>query len=73
VKQSDLPRCPECGLMPEWGLKKDYHGLYRGELRCPYNHYRVPLNGPVGSEDRAKEKLSSAWIELTANIHEAGK
>ncbi|WP_253704673.1 hypothetical protein [Citrobacter amalonaticus] len=44
MKQSDLPRCPECGLMPEWGLKKDYHGLYRGELRCPYNHYRVPLN-----------------------------
>lgn len=42
-------------------------------LRCPYNHYRVPLNSPVGSEDRAKEKLSSAWIELTANIHEAGK
>ncbi|WP_301337322.1 hypothetical protein [Citrobacter amalonaticus] len=34
MKQSDLPRCPECGLMPEWGLKKDYHGLYRGELRA---------------------------------------
>ncbi|HHW4413935.1 MULTISPECIES: hypothetical protein [Citrobacter] len=49
MKQSELPRCPECGNMPEYALKPNHMGWVWGGLKCPYDHYRVNLNGPAGS------------------------
>lgn len=64
MKQSELPRCPECGNMPEYAFKKDQFGWIRGGLKCPYDHYRVQLDCPAGNRERAEERLVPQWIEL---------
>ncbi|NDO81492.1 hypothetical protein CJP72_12155 [Citrobacter sp. NCU1] len=69
MKQSDLPRCPTCGNMPEYALKPNYMGWVWGGLKCPYNHYSVLLGGPAGSRAKAIETLEPQWIELVEKIN----
>lgn len=68
MKQSELPRCPNCGNMPEYALKPNHMGWVWGGLKCPYDHYRVNLNGPAGSRAQAEKKLAPRWIELVEKI-----
>ncbi|HCR9764904.1 TPA: hypothetical protein OPR05_003610 [Citrobacter koseri] len=70
MKQSDLPRCPDCGNMPEYAVKVDHWGMYRGGLKCPYNCHRVQLNSPVSSRNRAEEILAPQWIELVEKVNQ---
>lgn len=68
IKQSNLPRCPTCGNMPEYALKPNHLGWVWGGLKCPYDHYRVNLNGPAGSREQAENKLAPQWIELVEKV-----
>lgn len=70
MKQSELPRCPECGNMPEYALKPNHMGWVWGGLKCPYDHYRVSLNGPAGSRAQAEKKLMPQWIELVEKANQ---
>ncbi|HCR3450242.1 TPA: hypothetical protein ON570_003868 [Citrobacter werkmanii] len=72
MKQSELPRCPECGNMPEYALKSNHMGWVWGGLKCPYGHYRVNLNGPAGSRAQAEKKLTPQWGELVEKVAAAG-
>ncbi|MBF0035883.1 hypothetical protein HAX39_25440 [Citrobacter freundii] len=68
MKQSELPRCPDCGNMPEYSLKPNYMGWVWGELKYPYGHHSVRLNGPAGSRAKGEERLAPQWIELVAQL-----
>lgn len=70
MKQSELPRCPTCGNLPEYSLKLNYLGWVWGELKCPYGCHRVKLNGPAGSRARAEAILDPQWLELVAKINQ---
>lgn len=68
MKQSDLPKCPTCGNVPEYVFKTDRFGWYRGGLKCPYNCHRVQLDSPAASRVRAEERLAPQWIELVEKV-----
>lgn len=68
MKQSDLPRCPACGNMPEYAFKTDQFGWYRGGLKCPYDCHRVLLKCPAGSRAQAENMLAPQWFELVEKV-----
>ena len=63
-----LQKCPDCGAAPEFHWKDYTFGSCSGALKCPYDHYRVNLNGPAGSRAQAEKKLAPQWIELVEKI-----
>jgi len=68
AKISDLPKCPECGLAPEFNWKIFSAGTCFGALKCPLNHYRVTIPFGAGSKLMAQKELMKAWGELIAAI-----
>lgn len=68
MKQNELPRCPECGNMPEYALKPNHIGWVWGGLKCPYDHYRVNLNGPAGSRAQAEKSWRHSGLNWSKRL-----
>lgn len=62
MKISDLPKCPDCGLSPEFNFKEHSFGSCFGALKCPFNHHRVTTVYGAGSQRLGREKLMEKWV-----------
>ncbi|QIU89340.1 hypothetical protein [Yokenella regensburgei] len=59
----DLPKCPECGMAPEFHWRDYTFGSCSGALRCPYNHHRVSVSYHAGQKHKARIALECAWVK----------
>ena len=58
MKQSDLPRCPTCGNMPEYSLKPNHVGVLKTAIREINAH--VAVNGKGIMTDMTLNALRAA-------------
>lgn len=65
---NDLPKCPKCGLAPEFNWRTFSVGTCFGALKCPQNHYRVQLPYSAGSKATAQRELIKGWVGLIESI-----
>lgn len=61
---TDLPRCPDCGMAPEFHWKNYTFGACSGALKCPNDHYRVQQGYWSGSQAKAWKLLIEKWCDV---------
>ncbi|HCF7883734.1 TPA: hypothetical protein NIU34_000902 [Klebsiella oxytoca] len=59
----DLPKCPICGMSPEFHWKDYTFGSCFGALKCPNGHYRVQHGYWAGGKVKAKQMLKRKWMD----------
>lgn len=72
MKIDDLPKCPQCGMAPEFHWRDYTFGSCSGALRCPYNHHRVQMSYHAGRKLQTRENLMNQWQEKITALEVAG-
>ena len=71
-QKRELPSCPECGLKAEIKLRQNGTNMGSGELRCPYNHFRVGTAFHAGMKEWARNWLIDEWEKKAPKAKESG-